>query len=105
MDGQHGIGAGQGILIAISMAVLLLWMDGWSHSVPVMIATSAVALVVFLGFRNAKPKRELTYQERVMLERQSAHRWMASSGGYPEEEPPTPKLTLLDGGKPPPDAE
>ena len=103
MDGESKFGAGQVIAIGLTMAALLLWMDGWSHSVPVMVATAAVALLVFLGFRKSKPKRRLTHAEQIMLERESARRWlMSGQSSTPDDEPRErsgPKLTLIDGGK------
>lgn len=106
MDGDSSFGAGQIILIGVFTALLLLWMDGWSHSVPVMVVTAAVALFVYLGFRKSKPRRDLTHAEQIMLERESARRWMASQHSFPEveeeEKPRGPKLTLIEGGKQPP---
>lgn len=94
-------GAGRMILLAVTTAVLLLWMDGWSHSVPAMMALTVIALLIFLGFRNAPPQRELTPYERVELEREAAHRWMARNGARPEDEArdARPRLELIQGGK------
>ena len=100
-DKQNKFGAGTMILLLAITAALLLWMDGWSHSVPMMAATVVVALLIFWGFRNSKPPRELTQYERLELERQAAHRWMARNGARPEDEARDnrPKLQLIQGGK------
>lgn len=89
------------ILLLATSAVLLLWMDGWTHSVPVTAVTVALALGVFLAFRNAPTQRELTDYERIELERQAAHRWMARNGARPEDEArdARPRLQVIEGGK------
>ena len=107
-DREHKLGAGTMILLVAITAVLLLWMDSWSHSIPVIAATAAVALLIFLAFRNAAPHRELTQFERIEMERDAAHRWMARNGARPEDEARDnrPQLEVIQGGKtPPPDDE
>ena len=85
MQPEIRIGAGRTILIAATLAVLLLWMDGWSHSMPVMFATAVAALFVFLSFRPTEAARELTHAERIELEREAALVWTQRNADYRDE--------------------
>lgn len=58
MDAQYKLGSGRIILISAALAVLLLALDAWSHSLLTMVGIAVVALMVFIGLR--KPEPELT---------------------------------------------
>lgn len=76
MEKESEYGAGRVILISSALAVLLLWMDGWSHSVPVVAASTLFALLFFLAFRNVEAVEHLSHAQRIARERESALRWM-----------------------------
>lgn len=87
MDTQNSFGAGRVILIAFALAVLLYWIDSWSHSLPMMAFVAVAGLAVFFFLRRPDNGRPLSPGERLELEREAAREWMRQNDDPVVEDP------------------